>query len=145
MNAYEYRKTLSPKQAEAFHKLLESKLWEGGYYSKNVAYSNKVMELYRQAKVEIQDEFDAVEKQYNEARKRIQDEIEALQAKSRSLFEAYEALNQDLHAKTGEMVRDEITALDAERGDASAERAIIEQLAIAEYSKRLAKKNKEVA
>lgn len=145
MNANEYRKTLTPRQADAFGALLESKLYESGYYTRNVECNQATTDLHRKACADMQEEFDKAEQDYQTARRAIQEEISKLNQNLNDLFEVYNEQQNRLWAKAGESVKDEAQAIQDARGDSNAERRIVESMAIAEYQKRLAKKNKAVA
>ena len=152
MNAYEYRKTLTSKQADAFWDLYQKNLRDAGWYQKNSDINNAVSELRAEARREIQAEFDALELEHRTRRAEIRAKISELHALEDALNKEEDALNKEidernteLWGKANETVRDEVQALIDARGDADKEEEIIQALTIAEYSKRLAKKNKAVA
>lgn len=145
MNAHEYRKTLTPRQADAFRDLLESKLRDSGYYARNVECNSATAELHRQACADMQSDFDRLEEEYQATRRAIGEEIERLNQSLRDIYAVYDEQKNQLWAKAGETVKDEAQAIRDARGDAEAERRIIESMAIAEYQKRLNKKNKAMA
>ena len=141
----EYRKTLTPRQGEAFWDLYQKRLREAGWYAKNVDTNTKVSELHREARAKIQDEFDALELEHRTRRAEIRAKIAELHEQERALDKEIDERNTELYRKAHETVRDEVQKVIEARGDADTEESIIQDLAIAEYKARLAKKNKAVA
>jgi hypothetical protein len=146
MTAFEYRKTLTDRQAKAFTELLENALRASGWYTKNGEAHQAGMNLYYEGRKRHKAELDAAEQRYVEQ----QDKIRELQEQIRKISnEATEQLEADRNAIgliIQEENREENERISAERGDAKAEREIIEQIIIAQYQARLEKKTrKEVA
>jgi hypothetical protein len=146
MNAYEYRNTLTDRQSKAFTELLENALRASGWYSKNSEAHQAGMKLYYDGRDRHKAELEEAERKYHEQ----QDKIRELQEQIRKISnEATEQLEADRNAIgliIQEENREENERINAERGDAKAEREIIEQIIIAQYQARLEKKTrKEVA
>ncbi len=145
MNAFEYRKTLTDRQSKAFGELLEDALRASGWYSKNSEAHEKGMNLYYDGRERHKAEFDEAEQRYAEA----QDRIRLLQEQIREISnEATRRLEADRDA-IGLVIQhenqEENERIKAERGDAKAEREIIEQIIIAQYQARLDKKASKVS
>jgi hypothetical protein len=143
MNAYEYRQTLTDRQNKAFTELLESALRNSGWYRKNSEAHQAGMKLYYDGRERHKAEFEEAEQRYVEQ----QDKIRELQEQIRKIqSEATERLEADRNAIgliIQEENREENERIDAERGDATGERKVIEQIIIAQYQARLDKKTRK--
>ena len=143
MNAYEYRQTLTDRQNKAFTELLESALRSSGWYRKNSESHQASMKLYYDGRERHKAEFEEAEQRYVEQ----QDKIRELQEQIRKIqSEATERLEADRNAIgliIQEENREENERIDAERGDATGERKVIEQIIIAQYQARLDKKTRK--
>ena len=93
----------------------------------------------------MKDEFDAIEEAYHQREAEIRAQVQALHDESRAIFKQYDEARNALFNKAYQSVKPEIQAIEDSRGDYKTEREVIEALAIAEYSKRLAKTSKGVA
>ena len=146
MNAQEYRKTLTPLQSKAFHKLLETRLQEAGYYRRNWETNNATDALQRGAVKDMEEEFTTLKNDYYQEKEEIERQIKELRERASQLWDNFRKAEEELYHKAYLKVEDEVQEIRKARGNASQEREIIETLAIAEYQKRLDKKaKKEVA
>lgn len=146
MNAQEYRKTLTPLQAKAFYKLLETRLQEAGYYRRNVETNNATDALQRGAVKDMEEEFTTLKNDYYQEKEEIERQIKELRERASQLWDNFRKAEEELYHKAYLKVEDKVQEIRKARGNASQEREIIETLAIAEYQKRLDKKaKKEVA
>lgn len=143
MNAREYRQTLTEAQDRAFFKLLESKLHDSGFYARNMESTKKAMEIFYKGRDLVKPELDALTKWNKDKRDDIEAQIQKLSEQLRELEKSYREQEEVIYQKAHELVKDEQKQVSEERGDAQAERDIIERLAIAEYQKRLDKKSKK--
>ena len=146
MNAQEYRKTLTPLQDKAFYKLLDTRLRDSGYYSRNWETNTAIDNLQRGAMAEIQEEFDTLKENHYKKKAEIEAQIKELQAQASQIWNDFRKAEDELYHKACLTVEDKVKEVREARGNASQEREIVEALTIAEYQKRLDKKaKKEVA
>jgi dsDNA-specific endonuclease/ATPase MutS2 len=137
MNAHEYRQTLTPLQSKAFYKLLEKKLEDSGYYPKNREFNDKVNQLQRGAVKEDAQKFEDLRAIYQNQKDELEQQIKELQEKRNELWESFRTEENKLYNEAYLTVEDKVKEIRESRGDSSKEREIIENLAIAEYQKKL--------
>ena len=145
MNAHEYRQTLTPLQSKAFYKLLEKKLEDSGYYPKNREFNDKVNQLQRGAVKEDAQKFEDLRAIYQNQKDELEQQIKELQEKRNELWESFRTEENKLYNEAYLTVEDKVKEIRESRGDSSKEREIIENLAIAEYQKKLEKRAKQTA
>jgi hypothetical protein len=143
MNAHEYRQTLTPLQSKAFYKLLEKKLEDSGYYSRNRTDNDKINQLQRGAVKENWQKFEDLRATYQIQKEEVERQIKELQEKRSQLWEAFRTDENELYTEAYLTVEDKVKEVIEGRGNSNAERVIIESLAIAEYQKRLEKRAKQ--
>lgn len=146
MNAYEYRNTLTDRQAKAFTELLENALRDSGWYRKNGEAHQASMQLYYDGRERHRAELEEAETRYSQQQDRIrelQEQIRQIASDATAQLEAdRDAIGLVIQAENKEANE----RIEAERGDAKAERRVIEQIIISQYQARLEKKTrKEVA
>lgn len=144
MNAFEYRKTLTERQDRAFRELLDDALRNCGWYRKNSEAHNQSMKLYYDGRERHRAEFEEAEARYSQEQEKIrqlQEQIRQIQDDATAQLEAdRNAIGLVIHEEN----REENERINAERGDAQAEREVIEQIIIAQYQARLDKKARKV-
>lgn len=140
MNAQEYRQTLTPLQSKAFYKFLDKKLEDSGYYPKNRDLNQKISQLQREAINANSKEFQNLQDTYRNEKEEIERQIKELNAKRDELWKNYDIDKSALYEKTYLTVEDKVKEIREERGNSSLEREIIENLAIAEFQRKLDKK-----
>jgi predicted HNH restriction endonuclease len=145
MNAFEYRKELTPLQSKAFYKLLEKKLEDSGYYPKNREFNDKINQLHREAVSQRAEEFGDLRYAYQTKKDELEQQIKQLQAERDELWETYSKEKDALSEKAYLSVEDKVKEIREARGNSSLEREIIENLAIAEFQRKLEKKEKQTA
>jgi uncharacterized protein YukE len=145
MNAQEYRKELTPLQSKAFYKFLDKKLEDSGYYPKNRELNQKISQLQREAINANSEEFQTLQNTYRDEREEIEQQIKELNAKREELWKNYDINKSALYEKAYLTVEDKVKEIREERGNSSLEREIIENLAVAEFQKKLEKKEKQTA
>ena len=145
MNAFEYRKELTPLQSKAFYKLLEKKLEDSGYYPKNREFNDKINPLHREAVSQRAEEFGDLRYAYQTKKDELEQQIKQLQAERDELWETYSKEKDALSEKAYLSVEDKVKEIREARGNSSLEREIIENLAIAEFQRKLEKKEKQTA
>jgi uncharacterized protein YukE len=143
MNAQEYRQTLTPLQSKAFYKFLDKKLEDSGYYPKNRELNQKISQLQREAINANSEEFQTLQNTYRDEREEIEQQIKELNAKREELWKNYDINKNALYEKTYLTVEDKVKEIREGRGDSSLEREIIENLAIAEFQRKLEKRAKQ--
>jgi hypothetical protein len=143
MTAQEYRTTLTPLQQKAFYKLLESKLRDSGYYSRNCETSNKINAVQSGAVKANGEKFQSLRATYEAEKHELENQIRALQEKNTKLWETFKAEEDKLYNEAYLTVEDKVQEIQKERGNSTAERIVIESLAVAEYQKRLEKRAKQ--
>ena len=140
MNIQEYRQTLTPLQSKAFYKFLENKLEDSGYYPKNRDLNQKISQLQREAINANSEEFQTLQDTYRNEKEEIERQIKELNAKRDELWKNYDIDKNALYEKTYLTVEDKVKEIREERGNSSLEREIVENLAIAEFQRKLDKK-----
>ncbi len=139
----EYYQALTPLQQKAFYKLLESKLRDSGYYSRNCTTSEKINQLQRGAVKENAEKFESLRATYQNEKDQLEQQIKELQEKRNQLWETFRKNEDRLYNEAYLTVEDKVQEVQEERGDSTGERLIIESLTIAEYQKRLEKRAKQ--
>lgn len=139
----EYYQALTPLQQKAFYKLLESKLRDSGYYSRNCDTNNKINLLQRGAVKANEEKFRTLSATYEAEKRELEEQIRELQEKRNQLWETFRAQEDKLYNETYLTVEDKVQEAQKERGDSTGERLVIESLTIAEYQKRLEKRAKQ--
>lgn len=146
MNAYEYRNTLTDRQARAFQALLDSAMRDSGWYRKNCEAHEQGMKLYYDGRERHKAEFDEAEARYSQEQDKIRELQEQIRQISDDATARLEADRNAIGLLIQEENREENERINAERGDAKGEREVIEQIVISQYQARLDKKTrKEVA
>ena len=146
MNAYEYRNTLTDRQAKAFTELLENALRNSGWYRKNGESHEAGMKLYYDGRERHKAEFDEAEARYAREQEKIRQLQEQIRQIANDATERLEADPNAIYLVIQEENREANERIKDERGDAKGEREIIEQIIISQYQARLEKKTrKEVA
>lgn len=146
MNAFEYRKTLTDRQAKAFTELLEDAVIASGWYKKNGKAHEQGMDLYYEGLKRHKAETDEAEQRYAQAQTKIRELQEQIRQISDEATKQLEADRNAIGLAIQEENKEAHQQIEAERGDARAEREIIEQIIIAQYQARLDKKaSKSVA
>jgi myo-inositol-1-phosphate synthase len=140
----EYYQALTPLQRKAFYKLLENKLREAGYYSRNATTNEKVTQLQREAVKGMAEKFDSLKASYQNEKDQLEQQIKELQEKRNQLWETFRTNEDKLYNEAYLTVEDKVKEVQEERGDSTGERLIIESLTIAEYQKRLDKRAKQL-
>lgn len=140
MNAYEYRKTLTDRQANAFGAMLENALRSANWYQKNCETHDKVMKVYYDGLERHKTELEAIELEFDEFNKRQREIQDRLHDEWKEAIAKKEAAMEAVKAKAWEEDKEKREAIQAERGDATGERELIEQIIIAQYQARLEKK-----
>lgn len=143
MNAHEYRKTLTDRQKTAFGALLEEALRNSGWYSKNIDANNKSMSAYYEGQERHRAELDEAQARYDEARAQIEELREQIRRISDEADERLDSAKNAIGITIAEENREIYAQIGAERGDAKAEREIIEQMVINQYQSRLDKKSQK--
>jgi len=142
---WEYRKTLTPLQSRAFYKLLEKKFEDSGFYAKNRETNHQITLLQKGAIQANNIEFQNLQTDYEARRDEVEQQIKELNAKRDEIWNTYSKDKEELYAKTYLTIEGEIEKVRATRGDSKTEREIIENLAIAEFQRKLEKKAKQEA
>lgn len=143
MNAYEYRNTLTDRQAKAFTELLENALRDSGWYRKNGEAHEAGMQLYYDGRERHKAEFDEAEARYAQEQEKIRQLQEQIRQIANDATERLEADRNAIYLIIQEENREANERIKDERGDAKGEREIIEQIIISQYQARLDKKTRK--
>lgn len=144
MDINEFRKTLTDRQLKAFLSQLDEAKKNAGWYLKNNIAYNKSMNLYYKGLDRHKDEIEAVEAEFAKLQAKHREIEEQLRKEWQEALKTKEAKIDAIRKTAWDEDKEAREQIDAERGDSKTELEIIEQMVMAQYQAKLAKRAEKV-
>ena len=145
MDINEFRRSLTDRQLKAFLALLDEAKKDAGWYLKNNIAYNKSMKLYYEGLDRHKDEIQEVEAEFDLLQARHREIEQQLRKEWQEALKTKEAKMEAIKKTAWDEDKEAREQIEAERGDSKAELQIIEQMVMAQYQAKLAKKAAKVA
>lgn len=145
MDINEFRRSLTDRQLKSFLALLDEAKKNAGWYEKNSIAYNKSMKLYYEGLDRHKEEIQEVEAEFDLLQARHRQIQEQLHKEWQEALKTKEAKMEAIKKTAWDEDKEAREQIEAERGDSRAELQIIEQMVMAQYQAKLAKKAAKVA